>query len=211
MTAKRYLDGAVTRAHDDGGDDNVFTFTASTQDPDRAGDIVVQQWALANWESNPVILLNHDMSGPVVGVGLSAEVVERELVIRLRIDAHEDNPAAARLARQIRDGVVSAGSVGFLPGQVSRRSEMPADHPFTGERGLVLGSTDSPNELLEFSIVTVPMNAGALAAKAMSEADTRRIIREEVSAALEAQKAIAAVCPDAPEDFFASTFFGSAD
>lgn len=207
MTQKHYASGIVQRMDGEDHEENVFTFTASTDSVDRAGDIVVQSWDLASFNANPIILENHDYSGPVVGRALSAEVVTQDngrkaLSIRLQIDAGEDNPAGRRLARQIREGFVSAGSVGFMPGGVTSRASLGSEHPQAGARGFVLGSDSEPNALLEFSIVTVPMNGEALHARAAKSADSRdlrKTIREEVRAAIQAEKAIAQTAP--PESF----------
>lgn len=136
-----------------------ITFVASTSDPDRMDDIVLQNWRLKNFLANPVILQNHEYDEPVVGKATRAEVVQGQLEVDILFDESPDNPDGMRLARQVREGFVRAVSVGFLPsGMVPRRSL-----PDTDNRKAEWGYLLDDNELLEVSIVTVPANAAALA------------------------------------------------
>jgi HK97 family phage prohead protease len=194
----RHISGLIQKMDEGESEGHVFRFIASTDSVDRADDIVSQSWDLSGFNGNPVILQNHDHFSAVVGRALSAEVEAMEdgrkaLVLTLQMDGdNPHNPDAQRLARQMADGFVNAGSVGFIPGSVTSRSSMPSEHAQHGARGFVLGSEESPNKLLEFSIVTVPMNAEALAAKQAgpTEARQRIMIREEVAAAIKAERAL---------------------
>lgn len=208
--SERHFIGGMVQKMDEGeeGRKHVFRFIASTDSVDRADDIVVQSWDLSGFNGNPVILQNHDHFSPIVGRALSAEVEAQEngrkaLVIVLQMDGdNPHNPDAQRLAHQMAGGFANAGSVGFIPGGVAARSSLPSDNAMHGSRGFVLGSDESPNKLLEFSIVTVPMNAEALAAKSAqpAEHDIRKLIREEVSAAIKAERALSAVTPSDDAD-----------
>lgn len=160
---------AVTRQLDDGR--TVTTFVASTATPDRMGDVVDQaSWKLEAYRSNPVILWAHDYSQPPVGRAVRAEVVHHEGGARLEIDVEWDEGGAAgsEVARQYREGFLSAGSVGFAPGLSIQRNVLPADDPrYSAEYGRVY----LDNELLEFSAVPVPANPEALAARTLTQRD----------------------------------------
>lgn len=162
----------------------VFSFIASTSTPDRHGDIVVQEWELDNFRANPVILQNHDYYAPVVGMATKMEVVDGQLVIAVLFDTGEHNPDGRRLAAQVEAGFVRAASVGFRPKLVTPRASLPETDTRRADRGYLLAQ----NELYELSIVSVPANAGALAAKsgpmdAIVEAVTARVRAEMAAAA----------------------------
>lgn len=132
------------------------TFIASTANPDRAGDIVEQDWSLEQFQANPVILWAHRYDLPPVGRAVRAEVVEGALQIEVAWD--EASAQGAEVARQIRAGFLSAVSVGFQPSAAAERRSLPDDDPRKAERGLVF----SGNKLMEVSVCPVPMNAEAL-------------------------------------------------
>ena len=59
---------------------------------------------------------------------------------------------------------MSAFSVGFAPGKVTPRSQLPEDHPAYSEKSA--GSYMEQNSLLEVSAVSIPANPHALAVRA---------------------------------------------
>ena len=162
-------------------------FVASTATPDRAGDVVVQDWRLANYRRNPVILDSHNPS-LVVGRAVSAKVRERkQLEIMVQWDDSELNPVGMLIAHQHREGYRQAGSVGFRPGRAVRRSQLPKEDSYYLETGY--GRVLSRNELLEFSSVSVPMNAEALQTQGLQLVadDPAEAVRREVEAYLPAR------------------------
>lgn len=142
-------------------------FLASTDTPDRALDVVDQaSWKLDNYRSNPIVLVDHDYStDAVVGRG-DVQVTERGLT--LEIVRWSDRPRAAGIRADVEAGVLSAVSVGFRPGRRVLRTELPKDHPAWSESGWGMVYYDC--ELLEISIVAVPMNPEALAERAIRAA-----------------------------------------
>jgi HK97 family phage prohead protease len=158
-TIKGYVKGMEA---EDG--QRVARFVASTAGVDRHGDIVEQTWDLGAYMKNPVILQNHDYHAPVVGMATRAVVEDGALVIDVLFDTSDHNPDGRRLADQVARGFVRAVSVGFRPSTVTPRSSLPEGDPRKADRGYVLGG----NELLELSIVSVPANAEALAAKGLA-------------------------------------------
>ncbi len=133
---------------------------ASTDGADRYDDVVDQgSWKLDRYRANPVILWSHDRSQPPVGKCVAVAIVENKLVMDIEWD--ESSELGAQVARQFREGFLSAVSVGFRPGRVIGRSQLPKDDPRYKENGY--GVVYYDNELLETSAVTVPANADALA------------------------------------------------
>ena len=146
-------------------EDGTITAIASTPDPDRMGDVVAASWVLDDFRRSPVIMHAHDYEGPVVGKALEIDLVGDTLMMRVKFDEHESNPLGQRLANQYREGFMSAFSVGFSPGEVTPRAQLPKDHPAYSEKGG--GSYMAKNSLLEVSAVAIGANQNALAVRAM--------------------------------------------
>lgn len=118
---------------------------ASTNDIDRAGDVVppqVWQAGLQNYLKNPIILAYHDHDDPV-GRMVEHRVDERGLWIKARISA------AAEVFNLIKDGVLTAFSVGF---RVKDAEYNSASEVFYVKE----------LELIEISVVSVPANQNTL-------------------------------------------------
>jgi|TARA_B100000085_G_scaffold205695_1_gene189311 hypothetical protein len=145
-------------------DDGTITAVASTPDPDRMDDVVAPSWKLDDFRRSPVIMHAHDYEGPVVGKAVEIDLVGDTLMMRVKFDEHESNPLGQRLANQYREGFMSAFSVGFAPGKVTPRSQLPKDHPAYSEKSA--GSYMTENSLLEVSAVAIPANPQALAVRA---------------------------------------------
>lgn len=151
------------------------TFVASTDDEDRAMDVVKQDWRLRNWRSNPVILDNHNPMR-VVGRGVSAVVPRAgddagKLMIEVAWDTESPDPSIRAVGHQHLTGTRKAGSVGFQSAKKTARNKLPTDSPYYREPIEVetwwgtmekAGTLYEGNELLEFSSATIPMNPAAL-------------------------------------------------
>ena len=150
--------------------DNItMSFIASTQNEDRYGDIINQEnWDLSKFKKNPIILFNHNSLAMPIGKG-SAEVVNGQLLIDIDFDM--EDPFAAEVGRKAKAGFLNAVSVGFNPIEGIERSELPEDHFAKGEKGMYFDKA----ELLEVSIVTIPANGEAVAAKAYQDETINRL------------------------------------
>lgn len=141
--------------------DNTFDharFVASTSAPDRYGDVVAQNWDLASYKRNPVILLNHNANALPIGKG-SVDVVDGALQVDVTFDM--DDPIGAEVARKTKAGFMSAVSVGFNPIVSTPRSQLPKDHAAYGTKGTYFEKA----ELLEVSVVTIPANGDAVSVR----------------------------------------------
>tara|TARA_R100001015_G_C4631946_1_gene194911 strand:+ start:2927 stop:3703 length:777 start_codon:yes stop_codon:yes gene_type:complete len=137
----------------------VVSFVASTANPDRYGDVINQAgWSLAKYRKNPVILLNHNANQLPIGRG-EVDVIDGQLMVDIEFDM--DDPIAAEVARKTKDGFMGAVSVGFNAIDSTPRSMLSKDSPHYGKRGEYFERA----ELLEISIVTIPANGEAVAAK----------------------------------------------
>lgn len=160
MIEPRALSGQYRGLRKD-GDDEVFTFVASTSDPDRHRTVLNQdKWHLENFNANPIIGYQHnlygDMCNPpdpddVTGKG-RAYVQGGELLLDMVFD--EENEKAMKIKSKVKRGFLSTVSVGFI-----ERGDGHMGNEDDGEdRNLYYFHSQ---ELLEISIVNIPSNPKA--------------------------------------------------
>ena len=137
----------------------IVSFVASTSSPDRYGDVINQSgWDLSKYRKNPVILLNHNSTQLPIGKG-EVDIIDGQLMVDIEFDLSD--PIASEVARKTQEGFLSAVSVGFNSIESTPRSMLSKDDPFHAPRGQFF----EKSELLEISIVTIPANGEAVAAK----------------------------------------------
>jgi HK97 family phage prohead protease len=133
---------------------------ASTEALDLDGEVVVQDWNLGRYISNPVVLYNHNFvtSEPgdtlPIGFATSVGVVDGKLQATLNFVDEKASELAERCYQGFRQGSLRAVSVGF-------RSKLGRMETRDGRDVYVL----SGNELLEISVCPVGMNPDAVAAE----------------------------------------------
>jgi HK97 family phage prohead protease len=120
---------------------------ASTQTPDRVGDIVVLSGLqLDNYRRNPIVLANHSPDCPIGTAQVEVKSGRLEALVTFApAGASEEADEWCALAKS---AVVRSASIGF---------QIQASSPLKGG-GLRIESS----ELLEISLVTVPANPEAL-------------------------------------------------
>lgn len=138
------------------GDSRTLTFTISTATVDRAGDtIAVEGWKLENYRKNPVVLWGHDSADFPVAKATKVWIEDGKLMATADF-VPKENPATGLHAEGIlqlyKGGFLSAVSVGFSP----------LKYAFTDDPQRRYGIDFIEQELLEYSLVTVPANAEAL-------------------------------------------------
>ena len=154
---------------------DLVSFIASTASPDRYGDVINQKgWSLAKYRKNPVILLNHNANQLPIGRG-EVDVIDGKLMVDIEFDM--EDPIGAEVARKTKDGFMSAVSVGFNPIESTPRSMLSKDDPYYAPRGEYFERA----ELLEISIVTIPANGEAVAAKSLN---IKEMVRAELASLL---------------------------
>lgn len=170
------------------GDERCLRFTISTGAVDRERDtIALAGWDLRNFLRNPVVLWGHDANALPIGRAFDVGIEGGALKASVRFiptDTPERGQFADAVYRLARQGFLGATSVGFRPLQWSFTddAERGADDWFPGIDFL-------QQELVEFSVVTVPANPEALleeplpapAAPAEVASDTPPISGEELT------------------------------
>lgn len=129
-----------------------ITHLVSNARPDRAGDIVEPKgWVLDNYLRNPVVLVDHDYRVEKI-IGRAASVYFDDSGLYATTKFH-DKGLGAEAFELVHAGIAKAWSVGFKPTQ---------QEPIKGEKGALLGFRFTQQELLEYSLVAIPMNPDAV-------------------------------------------------
>ena len=155
--------------------ETTYSFVASNNKIDRMGDVINQSgWSLNAYKNNPVILFNHDSRALPIGKG-SVEIIDGQLMIDIEFD--EKDELAKKIKSKVEGGFLNAVSVGFKPIQAVERNTLDKENRYYGEHGTYFEKA----ELLEVSIVTIPANSGATAAKFIDSVDDLDIFARMVS------------------------------
>ena len=147
---KNVIDYVAKRTNVNAGSRTV-SFIISNGQTDRQGDTVNPLgWHLKNYLANPVVLWGHNKydAAAVIGKCLSIEAKADGLYATAQFATKEENPQADTIFQLIKGGYLNTVSVGFLPVEWSYTDE---------------GRKFDQQELLEFSVVTIPANPGAFA------------------------------------------------
>lgn len=133
-------------------DQRLVTVVCSTGDPDRMGDVIIQNGIdLTAYRKNPVVLWGHSADVPIAKA-IEINVKDGKLQATVQFPPEGDDEDSDWVYGKIKAGIVNATSVGFIP-----KDYEPLDpkSPWGGFKFL-------KSELLEFSFVSVPANAGCL-------------------------------------------------
>ena len=139
----------------DGQENGSYDITISTQSVDRQGDIVMLDgWDFDNYLKNPVVMLNHDYGGLPVGKTNNLRVKGGALVANFSfLQPANDNDPINFVKNAWDQGALRAASVGFRPIE-AEQIDPDSDSWWPEMRFL-------EQELLEWSIVTIPANPEA--------------------------------------------------
>jgi HK97 family phage prohead protease len=110
----------------------------------------------------------HDSTRPPLGQASKVRIEDGKLKARVHFDAAEIDPFAEQIFQKIKSGSLRATSVGFIP----------TKYNFVDDPERRFGIDFLEQELLEFSIVTVPANPEALIGKSyglLSVEEVRRL------------------------------------
>jgi len=171
---------------DDADDDKPdrYGFVMSSATPDRARDIVRQDWVLDDFMANPVALWAHRYDEPAVGIWRDVAVRDGALRGTLEPRPVESYPMSVTVAAQLRAGTLRTVSVGFRPSSMLYRGapELRGSELYDERGGLVYMAP----VLMECSLTPMPMNPDAQAeaqrALPLSPAQTVRAAVAETAA-----------------------------
>jgi hypothetical protein len=159
------------RKTEDGGATRSFDVIASTADEDCYDEVVLQNWDLARYLKNPVVLWDHNSNGGFLGmkepedtlpIGFAenVRVEDKKLLATLTLVDEKANPLAEMVYQGLLQRSIRSTSVGFLPGKARMvpRSELGLEtwKDTDGNEAEIL--TLDENELFEISVTAVPAN-----------------------------------------------------
>jgi HK97 family phage prohead protease len=127
-------------------------FVASTDAIDSYEEVVEQSWNLSRYEANPIVLYAHNARELPIGRSPKFGVVNGKLECTIAFASAKANPRAEEVFQLVREEVLRAVSVGFIPGDYRFEKR-------NGKEVLVL----SNNLLLEISVCPIGANPEALA------------------------------------------------
>ena len=135
-------------------------FTISTGSVDREGDTVaINGWQLGAFKTNPVVLWGHQTGelpiGKCTAIGVEGGAL-KAVVEFVPADMPAIGPLAEAVLRMSRDGFLSATSVGFRPLQFELAKDRDDGQSWFPPIDFL------KQDLLEFSIVSIPANPEAL-------------------------------------------------
>ena len=135
-------------------------YTISTGSVDREGDTVaVSGWQLGAFKTNPVVLWGHQAGelpiGKCTAIGVEGGAL-KAVVEFVPADMPAIGPLAEAVLRMSRDGFLSATSVGFRPLQFELAKDRDDGQSWFPPIDFL------KQDLLEFSIVSIPANPEAL-------------------------------------------------
>jgi HK97 family phage prohead protease len=170
------------------GTDRLIKFTISTGSIDRDNDTVdVKGWVLDAFQLNPVVLWGHKASqlpvGKCVGIGVEGDAL-KALVDFVPADVPVAGDFAEAVFRLCREGFLSATSVGFRPLEFELAKERMDDDDWWPPLNFLR------QELMEFSIVSIPANPEALIDPTERAAATQidgAVVQQEIAAAAAAE------------------------
>lgn len=168
-----------------GGNDERSTFTISTEIVDRHGTVIdIATLSVTNYRRNGVVLWHHGRDpqrgalpiGRLTNLYTRAATATEAARLVAEVEWYTDD-FSQNVARMVRDGFLNATSIGFLQHQAPTRVQ-EGDRIYYRVEGA---------ELVEFSVVAVPSNPGALVEQRADEAFVARVAAlEQRLAALEA-------------------------
>ncbi|MBL8659392.1 MAG: HK97 family phage prohead protease [Rhodospirillales bacterium] len=130
-----------------------IAFTLSTGDEDRSGDIVDPRgWRLDAYRRNPVVLWAHDTRQLPIGRAVDIALEDGRLRAVAEFATADLNPQGERVYRMLREGYLSAVSVGFIP----------LEWDWADGEARAGGIDFKAMDLTEFSVVPVPANPNSL-------------------------------------------------
>ncbi len=176
---------------DTGGElrDERPAFVLSTENEATDKHILRLEWDLSRAAGSGVpVLWRHDQDrllGQWQDLGVRSLEFEQALTGRAYFDP--EDPDAQHRRGQIRRGILSSASVGWLPGEVTRRSDLDPKDPLYREpeedmcgqpaEGLIMGSAARPNVLMEASLCSVPADGSATVTERLHRAAQRDLAR----------------------------------
>lgn len=166
MSTYKYLDASIVEKNFDAKtveETREMSFIISTATKDRGGEVInMDNWQLERYKSNPIVGYQHEVYGggllgtpnPDYIIGKSSTNLDtfqgkRVLVSKATFEPEKINPLAEKIFQKLLFGSLNAASVGILPVGAGNYKKEEKTYYYEGQ------------ELLEWSVVNIPMNGEA--------------------------------------------------
>ena len=162
----KYLDASIIEKSFDAKtveETREMQFIISTSTKDRGGEVInMDNWQLERYKSNPIVGYQHEVyGGGILGTpnpdyiigksetGIDSYQGKRVLVSKAKFEPEKINPLAEKILQKLLFGSLNAASVGILPVGAGTYNKEQKTYFYDGQ------------ELLEWSVVNIPMNGEA--------------------------------------------------
>jgi hypothetical protein len=166
MSTYKYLDASIVEKTFDSKtveETREMQFIISTSTKDRGGEVInMDNWQLERYKSNPIVGYQHEVYGggllgspnPDYIIGKSSTNLDsyqgkRVLVSKATFEPEKINSLAEKIFQKLLFGSLNAASVGILPVGTGQYKKEEKTYYYDGQ------------ELLEWSVVNIPMNGEA--------------------------------------------------
>lgn len=144
-----------------------FRFIGTTENPNRMGDIIeTAGWDTDNWEKGGgVVLWAHNINEPPIGKAkVEKRKRDKQLIFDVEFVDEHLNPFAGQIRRMTEAGYINSVSVSFRPisAEPLKEEEIGDNFKFMAENSFMPPMRFSKQELIELSIVPVPMHPDAV-------------------------------------------------
>jgi len=127
-------------------------------------------WNLDFYRKLPVVLWSHEHMRPAIGVAQDVKSDASALTGRIRFSSKEVDEFAAMIEGKVKEGIIKAGSVGFLSNKIE----------LLDEEGNPTKLIHRKQTLLEFSVCNIPTNINAMMQPALEIARSENAGRYEI-------------------------------
>lgn len=167
-TIIRGFDGGFTRANSINAQDFTSEQIISTSDLDRYDSVILQDgWQLEDFQANPVVFWGHEDWKLPIGMSLGVFPSMGQTRAKTRFAVNESPQRVGEIWALHVGGYLRAWSVGWIP---LEWEEFHLEIDGTEREGVRF----IKNELLEYSLVGLPGNAGALTLARVALASAKR-------------------------------------
>jgi hypothetical protein len=166
MSKAKYLDASIVEKSFDAKtveETREMQFIISTATKDRGGEVInMENWHLEKYAMNPIVGYQHEVYGgsilsmpnPDYIIGKSTTNLDnykgkKVLVSKATFEPEKINPLAEKIFQKLLFGSLNAASVGILPVGQGKYNKEEKTYYYDGQ------------ELLEWSVVNIPMNGEA--------------------------------------------------
>jgi len=146
-----------------------FRFKITSDKIDRIGDKIIPNGIdISDYLQNNIVLYNHDYETIIGNSIISMSENGKEMYADAYFD--EESDISKRVKRQIQKGTLKAASIGLRVLETTQREPTVSEQALINAVPWVKKVTDiTKSQLIEWSVVTIPMNPDAMLTRAIQK------------------------------------------